>query len=56
MTLYCANTACTAELDDRKAAELATYAAIDHYVRRHGWALDDDGELWCGRCALEQMQ
>lgn len=56
VTLYCANPSCSAQLDDRKAAELATYAAIDHYVRRHGWVLDDDGELWCGRCALEQMQ
>lgn len=56
MILHCSNLSCGAQLDDRLAAELATFAAIKGYARRQGWLLDEDGELWCGRCALEQMR
>lgn len=54
--LYCSNSSCSAQLDEPLLLDLRTLAAIGRYARRHGWVLDDDGELWCGRCALEQMQ
>lgn len=55
MTLYCSNLSCTAELAEAPPAQIGTLPSVGRYARHHGWLLDDDGELWCGRCALEQV-
>lgn len=54
MILYCANFSCSARLE--KPVDVGSLAAIARHAREHGWVLDDDGELWCGRCALERVR
>lgn len=55
MTLHCLNISCSAELPEAPPAQIGTLTALGRYIRRGGWVLDDDGELWCGRCALEAL-